>query len=329
MARRYINQLVPGERIENQVFLIDSKDLRTTSQGALYIHAVLRDRTGQILARMWQASEGMYRSMPEGGFLGFTGRVESYKGSLQFIIDGIREAKKSDIQLEDFLPQTSRDIEVMFARVVEILGKIENKHLAGLMKQFTGDKALMADFRKSPAAIQLHHAYIGGLLEHTLSLLELALVVIPQYPQLSLDLMLAGIFLHDIGKTVELTYNTNFTYSDEGQLIGHIVQACLWVDQKALAVEQATGEPFPVDLKTILQHVILAHHGSYEFGSPRLPAIPEAIALHHLDNLDAKVHMHLREIASDPDPDSHWTQYVRNLETKIFKKDVLGTRARQ
>lgn len=329
MARRFITEFGAGERVENQVFLIDSKDLRTTTQGSLYIHAILRDRTGQIPARMWQATEGMYKSMPEGGFLAFTGRVESYKGNLQFIIDGIREAQQSDIVLGDFLPHTEGDVETMFARVLEILQGIQNEHLVALTKQFTDDEQLMADFKRSPAAVQLHHAYIGGLLEHTLNLLELALVVIPRYPELSLDLMLTSIFLHDIGKTTELTYRTNFTYSDEGQLVGHIVQACLWIDQKAAAVEKATGQPFPEDLEVVLQHMILSHHGAYEFGSPRLPTIPEAIALHHLDNLDAKVHMHLREIAEDRDPDSHWTQYIRNLETKIYKKDLFGTRKKK
>jgi len=327
MARRFIGELAPGQQIDNEIFLIDRKDLRTTTQGSLYIHAVLRDRTGQILARMWQATEGMYKSMPEGGFLRFTGRVESYKGNLQFIIEGIREVKKSDINLEDFLPRTEEDVEEMLARVKEVLSEIKNKPLAALVKKFLADKELMEAFKTCPAAIQLHHSYIGGLLEHTRNLLELALVVIPRYPALSLDLVLASVFLHDIGKTTELTYETNFAYTDEGQLVGHIVQACVWVDQKARELAESAGKPFPEDVKVLVQHMILSHHGSHEFGSPRLPAIPEAVALHHLDNLDAKVHMHLREIAADPNPDSHWTQYVRNLETRIYKKDVLGARA--
>jgi 3'-5' exoribonuclease len=172
----------------------------------------------------------------------------------------------------------------------------------------------------------MHHAYIGGLLEHTLSLLELALIVVPRYPRLSGDLVLAGLFLHDIGKTAELGFDTNFKYTDQGQLVGHVVQAAIWIDQKADLAAKEMGRPFPDDIKWSLQHIVLSHHGTYEFGSPRLPATPEAIAIHHLDNLDAKLNMFFREIDNDSDPAGSWTQYQRSLETKIYKKDVMGNR---
>lgn len=325
-SRRYINQLTAGETIEDQVFLIAAKDLRTTSNGSLYIHCVLRDKTGQLLTRIWQATEPMFEGMPEGGFLRFKGRVENYKGSLQFIVDAMRPVTPDSIDLADFMPQTEEDIDEMFARVKEILRRIKNPHLLQLIKQFITDDALMARFRKAPAAVQMHHAFIGGLLEHTRNVLELALLVIPRYPEVSLDLMLAGVFLHDLAKTAELVYETNFQYTNDGQLIGHIVQCTMWVEEKAKAVEAETGEPFPADIKHALQHMILSHHGQYEFGSPKLPALPEAIALHHLDNLDAKLNMYLTKIKTDPDPASDWTEYVRGLDTKIFKKDVMGVR---
>ncbi len=324
--RRFINQFAPGEFIDEQVFLISSKDLRTTSNGSLYIHCVLCDKTGQLLARVWQATEAMFEGMPEGGFLRFKGRVENYKGSLQFIIDAMRPCDAGTIELADFMPQTSEDIPRMFERVKEILRQIKNRDLLNLVKQFITDEPLMERFRKAPAATQMHHAYLGGLLEHTRNVLEMALLVIPRYPQVSLDLVLAGIFLHDIGKTAELTYQTNFAYTSEGQLLGHIVQATLWIEQKAQAVETETGEPFPAEIKNALQHIVLAHHGSYEFGSPKLPAMPEAIAIHHLDNLDAKLHIYLERIRTDADPASEWTEYVRGLDTKIYKKDVMGIR---
>ena len=324
--RRYINELTPGETIEEQVFLIGSKDLRTTSNGSLYIHCVLCDKTGQILGRLWQATEAMFEQMPEGGFLRFKGRVENYKGSLQFIVDAMRPVKADAVDLSEFVPQTPEDIDAMFKRVKEILRGITNKHLLLLVKQFITDEELMAAFRKSPAAVQMHHAYLGGLLEHTRNLLELALLVIPRYPDVSLDLVLAGVFLHDIGKTAELRCQTSFQYTNEGQLLGHIVQATMWIEEKAKAAEAETGEPFPADIKYALQHIVLSHHGQYEFGSPKLPAMPEAIALHHLDNLDAKLNMYLGKIHADPDPASDWTEYVRSLETKLFKKDVMGVR---
>jgi len=325
-GRRFISQLVPGERIEDQVFLITSKDLRATSNGSLYIHAVLADKTGQILGRLWQASDAQYQQIPEGGFLRFKGRVESYKGSLQFIIEGMRPVEDAGVDLSDFLPATTRDVEQMWERTKEILRSIKNRDILNLLKQFVEDEPLVRAFKRAPAATQLHHAFLGGLLEHTLNVLELAVLVLPRYPEVSTDLVLAGIFLHDIGKTTELTYETNFCYSDAGQLIGHIVQAAIWIEQKARAVEQQTGKPFPEDIKVALQHIVVSHHGEYEFGSPKLPATPEAIAVHYLDNLDAKLHVYLREIEKDDNPDDNFTDYVRSLETKVYKKDVLGIR---
>ncbi len=216
----------------------------------------------------------------------------------------------------------------MWDRVKAILRMIKDKNLLALIGEFINDEELMAKFRRSPAAVQLHHSYIGGLLEHTLNVLELALTVMPRYPELSQDLVLAGVFLHDIGKSAELTCETSFSYTDQGQLVGHVVQASLWIEEKAAAVEAQTGEPFPEDLKTVLQHIVLAHHGKHEFGSPKLPAVPEAIAVHYLDNIDAKLHLFLHAIRNDPDPNADWTQYVRSLETKVYKKDVMGVRRR-
>lgn len=325
MAHQFIADLKPGQRLDDVVFLIRSKDLRTTTEGRLYIHAVLVDRTGQIVARMWQATEGMYRAMPEGGFMRFKGRVENYKGNLQFIIDGILIADPGTYSVADFLPTTERDREKMWKRLVEILRGIKNGDVLALVEAFLADKALMERFQAAPAAATMHHAYIGGLLEHTLNVLEVALRVIPLYPKLNLDLVLAGVFLHDIGKSKELTFETNIAYSDSGQLLGHIVQATMMIEQKADALA-ASGKPIPDRLRWELQHIVVSHHGSYQFGSPKLPAIPEAVAVHYLDNLDAKVNMFLSEIENHPDPASRWTNYNRALETRIFKPDPTGTR---
>lgn len=326
VPRRFINELRPGERVEDEVFLIRSKDLRTTTQGNLYVHAVLGDRTGQLLARMWQTTEEIFQSMPEGGFLRFKGRLENYKGNLQFIIDGLRAADPGSYDVADFLATTKGDTQKMWSRVCEILKGVKNPDLSGLLEEFLNDRELVEKFRRAPAATVMHHAYIGGLLEHTVNLLELALRVIPLYPKLSLDLVLAGLFLHDIGKSAELACDTTFGYTDEGQLIGHIVQAVMWIDKKADAVAARSGRPFPQQLRWVLQHIILSHHGQFEFGSPKLPAVPEAIAIHHLDNLDAKINMFLTEIENDRDPASRWTSYNRALETKVFKPDVMGVR---
>jgi len=315
MTRRFINELKPGERVEDEVFVIRSKDLRTTTQGSLYIHAILVDRTGHLVARHWQATEAMFQQMHEGGFMRFKGRVENYKGNLQFIIDAMRLAEPGSFDIADFLPTTEHDIDKMWKRVVEILGGIKNHDLAAFTKEFLADEELMERFRRAPAAAAMHHAYV-----------EVALRTIPLYPELSLDLVLVGLFLHDIGKAAELTCDTVIGYSDDGQLVGHITQAVLWIGEKADAIAARTGKPFPKPLRSVLQHIVLSHHGQYQFGSPKLPAIPEAAAIHYLDNLDAKVHMFLAEIKNDPDPASHWTRYNKALETKIYKPDTMGTR---
>ncbi len=326
MGRRCIADIKAGERIEDEVFLIRSKDLRTTTTGGLYIHAVLMDKTGQLVARAWQASDEMFQGMPEGGFLRFKGRAENYKGNLQFIIDAMRPADPGSFDFADFLPTTKGDMEAMWKRLVEILRRIQHPQLAALVEEFVNDKDLMERFRKAPAAAAMHHAYIGGLLEHTVSVLEVALRVVPHYPKLSLDLMLAGLFLHDIAKAAELSFETAIGYTDEGQLLGHITQAAIWIDKKADLVASKSGKPFDSELRWVLEHIVLAHHGQYAFGSPKLPAVPEAIAVHYIDNLDAKLSMFFAEIENDRDPHSRWTNFNRALETKVFKPDVMGTR---
>ncbi len=324
MARKFIADLQPGELIDNQTFLIASKDLRTTTQGSLYIHVVLADKSGQILGRVWQASEAMYKILPEGGFVDLKGRVESYKGNLQFIIEAIRPIEEADVDLGEFLPRTEGDIDAMYARVLEILSKIKDANVAAIVNAFVADEERMSLFRTAPAAVSMHHAYIGGLLEHTLSMLELGLLVVPQYPKLHLDLVLGGIFLHDLGKTVELHHRTNFHYSDPGQLLGHIAICTVWIEQKAAEASKTLGKPVSEKVKWALQHIVLSHHAKPEFGSPRFPSIPEALAVHYIDNLDAKLNMSVRAIEKDKDPASNWTSYQHALETKLYKVDVLS-----
>jgi len=322
MERTFISDLQPGCHID-QVFLITQKDLRTTTNGALYIHTVLADRTGQMPARMWQASETIYQTLPENGFVRLVGRTESYKGNLQFIIEAVRPADLDRIDPGDFLPQTSGDIEKMYARVLEIMRTVENRHLLLLVKQFVADEPLMGQFKQAPAAIGLHHARIGGLLEHTLNMLELVLLICPRFPQLNRDLMLVGTFLHDMGKTAELKWETGFAYTEKGQLVGHLVEAATWVKEQARAVEQELNEPFPPRLLWAVQHLILAHHGRYEFGSPKLPMMAEALALHHLDNLDAKLDLIEGEITDEKYKDEPFTRYLTAMEAKLYRADLL------
>lgn len=324
--RRAIAEMQAGQRVDDQIFRVAQKDLRTTNNGSLYIHAVLGDATGQLVARMWQASQEIYDSIPEGGLLHFRGRVENYKGNLQFIIDGVRAVEPGSVDPSDFLPSTRKNVDELWQEIKTILRNIENPDLLALIGRFVNDEAFVQGFKRAPAAVQMHHAYLGGLIEHTANLLRMATVLCPLYPQVSRDLVLAGLFLHDAGKTAELAYETNLEYTSEGQLVGHITQCVLWIHEHCRAIEQETGKPFPHQIEIALKHLILAHHGRYEFGSPRLPAMPEAFVLHYLDNLDAKLAMTFEAIAGDTDGASDWTGYIRAIESRVFKPDVMGIR---
>lgn len=321
--RRFINTLRSGEVLD-QVFLVREKDLRTTKSGDLYLTLNLADRTGQIPARLWQATESIYKGIPIEGFLQVKGRVEDYRGSLQIIIDACRPWASDRVDLGDFLAVTPCDIEAMWAELTEITRAIKDRHLRMLIKKFVEDQNIVSAYKRSPAAMQMHHAYIGGLLEHTLGVARAAQALLPLYPKVNADLVLAGVFLHDVGKTAELSAGVAVSYTDRGQLVGHVTIAAIWIAEKARLVAEETGEGFPAPLVDLLQHIVLSHHGQYEFGSPKLPAIPEAFFVHYLDNLDAKIWMTHNAIESDPDPASSFTAFNRALETRLFKHSAAG-----
>lgn len=317
--RRFIKQLMPGEMLD-QVFLVRDKDLRTTKSGDLYLTCTLADRTGNVPARMWQVSESIYNGIAVDGFLQIKGRTEEYRGSLQIILDGCRPWPADKVDLADFLPVTERDVEQMWEELLEILRAVKDKHVRMLIKKFVEDRELVTAFKRSPAAMQLHHPFIGGLLEHTLNVARLAKAFLPLYPELNADLVLAGVFLHDLGKSAELSAGTSMGYTDRGQLVGHITIAVIWISQKAALVEHEAGEPFPPKTLNLLQHIVLSHHGTMEFGSPKLPAVAEAFVVHYLDNLDAKIYMSTRAVTNDPDATSAFTPYLRELGTRVFKQ---------
>ena len=316
--RRFINELRSGETLD-QVFLVRDKDLRTTRGGDLYITATLADRTGTLPARMWKASQGIFDAIKVEGFLHVKGRTDEYKGSLQFIIDACRPWAADKVDLADFQAVTACDVDEMWAELLEILRGVKDENLLLLIKKFVTDQQLVAAFKRSAAAMQMHNPFIGGLLEHTLNIARAAKALLPIYPQLNTDLMLTGVFLHDIGKTAELSTGVTTTYTDRGQLVGHITIAAIWIQEKAAAVAEDTGKPFPQKTLDLLQHIILSHHGAHEYGSPKLPAVPEAFLLHYLDNLDAKMYMTTNAIDNDADAEASFTTYLKQLETRIYK----------
>jgi 3'-5' exoribonuclease len=317
MAHKFINTIEPGQTIDD-IYLVRDPILRSTTRGDLYIAMYLLDRTGQLNGRMWQATETVYKALPKPGFVRIQGRSELYQNNLQIIINNISVVDADKVNIDDFLARTKKDVGQMFEEVTKIVGRIKNPHLQAIVKEFLADEELMEKFRNSPGGMKLHHDYIGGLLEHVHNMLRVAVAILPLYPNVQADLVLTGIFLHDIGKTEELTYDMAFTYTDSGQLIGHIVKSVLMVNQKVDAL-RAGGTQIEQEIVDSLGHIIISHHGEYEFGSPKLPAMPEAFMVYYIDDLDAKLNM-VESAIDEEAGDANWTAWKNALQTRLYRK---------
>jgi 3'-5' exoribonuclease len=316
--RRYVCQLGHNEQI-SQVFLASEKQLRPNRNGNLYLQLQLSDRSGAIAARLWNASENDYRSFENGDFVKVDGNTQLFQGNMQLIASTIRRARLDEVDETDFLVLRTDEIDRMATRLAEILRTIRTPELRNLAECFLMDAAFMAKFTSAPAGMKNHHAYRGGLLEHVVGLMELIRVVAPRYPRLDQDKLLVGALLHDAAKVDELTYDREIAYTDEGQLLGHMVMAMSMIDDKVREAERLAGEPIPKHLITEIKHMVISHHGEYEFGSPKLPMTLEAVALHHLDNLDAKLASFTQLMVDCPNVESSWTQYHTNLGRKLYK----------
>ena len=319
MAHKFINQIQPGETISD-IYIAKDPILRSTSKGDLYIAIYLCDRTGQLNGRMWQATEMVYRTLPKPGFVRIQGRSELYQNNLQVIINAISVIDAAKVNIDDFLARTKKDPKKMFAELKEIVGSIKHPQLNALTQEFLADAALMEKFCNAPAAMKMHHDCIGGLLEHVHNMLRVAVAVLPCYPDVQADLVLAGILLHDIGKTEELAYDIAFSYTDSGQLIGHIVKSVLMINEKAAAL-RARGTQINPELQDALTHIILSHHGEYEFGSPKLPAMPEAFMVYYIDDLDAKINQVTSAIEGESS-EANWTAWNNSLQTRLYRKRI-------
>ena len=323
MRRVYLCDCAPGDFIED-VFVVSGKQFSAASNGTHFIKALVSDRTSQVNARMWKATRDLFNLMPEAGFIRLRGKLENYQNNIQLIIEQIWPPKDGTFEVADLLPHTEKDITTMCGKLCELLGSIQNRHLSALVQAYVDDERLMADFCRAPAAQSFHHAFIGGLLEHTLNAIEVAHAIVGFYPGLNRDLVLAGIFLHDIAKTWELSYDSAFGYTDGGQLVGHIVKSAMWVEHKARqAQELLGGERIPQDLIDVLQHIIISHHGVPEFGAVKVPATPEASAVHHIENMDAKLMTALAATRGPrKDGEGNWTDYIKSFGGRLYRPDM-------
>lgn len=322
MRPSYLSSAKAGDIVED-VFVVSNTQLAAGSNGKHYIKAFVSDRTAQLTARMWNASREIFAQIPDNSFLRIRGRVENYQNNLQLVIESFTPAKQGTFDPADLLPTTPKDIDAMTQRLFEILASLRHAGTRAIIHAFLDDEDLMNDFARAPAASSFHHAYVGGLLEHTLNLLEAAERLLPLYPHLSRDLVLAGLFLHDVGKTWELSYDAAFSYTTGGQLVGHIVKAAMMVERKAEVA--ARHAHVPRELVDVLQHIVLSHHEKLEFGSPKTPATPEAVFVALLDNLDAKTSMAIAACRDAPNPENAlWTDNLKPFGQRFFRPDVTA-----
>lgn len=317
MVHRFISEISAGEQIDD-IYMVKDAILRSTTNGALYIAMYVCDRTGQLNGRMWQATEAAYKSLPKPGFIHINGRSELYQGNLQIIVNHFSIVDAHHVELSDFLARTDEDTDKLFAEIKKIVGRIENRQIKTLVDEFMADGKLMKEFCTAPGGVKLHHNCLGGLLVHTHNMLRVADAILPFYPNVQQDLVLAGIFIHDMGKTEELSYDIAFSYTDSGQLIGHITKSFLMFHKKVDSLA-AKGASIDKEIVDSLGHIIISHHGAYEFGSPKLPATAEAFMVNYIDDLDAKMSQVTSLIDNEPG-EANWTAWQNALQTKIYRK---------
>ena len=311
------------------VYSVQNLQLGTTKAGKPFLKMLLADKTGRTPGRMWSATEELFRSLPTDGFVYIEGQTQPYQGEMQIIVNQIREHVPTERELMELLPATEHDVDEMFGDVLRLLQSIQHPALKCLVDRYLEDGDLMQQFCQAPAAQTLHHAYLGGLLEHTLSLMTLADKMIEHYPHLSRDIVLMGLFLHDLGKCHELTWMEGFGYSMDGQLVGHIGRGVVLLNEKIKQCDdEELGEAavkVPAEIRLVLEHIILSHHGVPEFGALKLPATPEAIFVSNLDNLDAKMNMALAAAGRDKQGKAalggDFTEKVWALGTRVYRPD--------
>ncbi|MBN1613982.1 MAG: HD domain-containing protein [Deltaproteobacteria bacterium] len=308
----YIKDIRPGDKVVD-TFLVTEKNLAYSQKGSPYLNLRLKDRTGELDGKVWDNASEWERVFNRGDVIRIHSRAVNYKNAVQLSVLSLQKVDEDAVDLADYFPRAKGDIEQMFSELMAFVDRIETPCLRALLDAFFKDEKTASLFKRAPAAKGFHHVYIGGLLEHTLSVTKLLDIVTHHYQGINRDLLLTGGILHDIGKIHEYSYNRTIDYSDEGRLIGHIVISLEMVDARI------AGMDFPEQLAMELRHLILSHHGLLEFGSPKRPKTLEALIVHYIDDLDAKVNAFQQYIGGDPNVASDWTPFHRLFERFIYK----------
>lgn len=316
MKSAFVAELRDGQ-VVTSFFLVRDKGIQTSANGERsWLQLSLADRTGTIKAKMWENFAELERTFDRDDIVRVRGRVKPYRGERELHIDQIIVAVEADYVLDDFLPHTKHDVEQLYVQLRAEISAVRNPWLRRLLVSFVDDPDVAAKLKRAPAAMTMHHAYLGGLLEHIVSLCGLAKKTTEHYPEVDSDLLLTGVVLHDIGKTEELCYNRAVSYTTEGQLLGHIVIGLGMVQKKIASIPE-----FPKSLAVLVEHLIVSHHGSYEFGSPKLPVVREAVLLNHLDDLDSKMAA-MRETLSHAQAEELWTERNAALRRSLLNSEA-------
>lgn len=311
----YIRDL-QANQLCRTTFLVNAKEVRQKKTGEPFLSLTLGDKTGDIDAKMWDNVTDVLDSFGPGDFVRVKGVMSLYNGRPQFTVHTLDRLEDFEVDMADFFATSARNADEMFRELQDIIAGVGNPHLRALLEAFFADEPLCERYRKAPAAKQIHHAYLGGLLEHVLSLCALCKLVAPHYPFVDADLVITGAILHDIGKVEELTYDRGLGYSTVGQLLGHISIGVRLLHEKLRLVPD-----FPPALAVLVEHLILSHHGKLEFGSPKVPMLPEALLLHYLDDMDSKMETMRAQLERDDKSEGLFTSFNYALERTALKRD--------
>lgn len=314
MKSPFVNELALNQPV-TACFLVHSKEVREKKTGEPYLSLMLGDKTGKIDAKMWDNVAEVLEAFDRDSFIKVKGSVQLHMNRPQLTIHKLRLMPDHEVEFADFFPATLRNVDQMWAELRGIVSQVKNADIKALLDGLLDDPEIARRYRQAPAAKTIHHAFLGGLLEHVLSLANLCLATARHYPIIDLDLMIAGAVLHDIGKIHELSYDRGFSYTTQGQLLGHMMIALRMMGDKIARLPD-----FPEPLRTLLEHMVISHHGHLEFGSPKLPQFPEALLLHHLDDMDSKMECMRQLIEGDRQVDGCFTGYNSTLERVVLKK---------
>lgn len=313
MKQVYVEQIQERDQLES-VFLVRDKIVAMAKNGKPYMTLKLMDRTGEVEGRVWDRVDQLGSYFEKDDFVQVIAKASVYLGKMQLVVQDLRRVDDTLVDLADFLPVSARDPQSMRQELDALLATLTDPYISALLRSFFDDPEFYPRYSQAPAAKGMHHVYLGGLLEHSLAVAALASDMAKRYPQVNRDLLIAGALLHDVGKVSELSYQRSFDYTDEGKLLGHIIIGVQMIDERVRRIDG-----FPPQLAVLLKHLLLSHHGQYEYGSPKRPKFLEAVILSFIDDLDSKINGIQTHIEKEPNREGNWTSYHRLYDRYFFK----------